>query len=140
MTPIYQTEQGDERGDCFRACIASILDLPRAEVPHFFQGLQPGQPVPGRIEERMRAWFGKRALALIQTGFQAPDAAAVMEAFGLRHPGLHYVLTGKSAKGRDHAVVCRDMQIVHDPARVSLGLHAPQDDGMYHVFLIGMLV
>jgi hypothetical protein len=39
MKPVEQVYQFDaetgERGDCLRACIASILELERDEVPHF---------------------------------------------------------------------------------------------------------
>lgn len=140
MTPIHQTEQGAETGDCFRACIASVLDMPRAEVPHFYAGLQGGVAVPPIAEERMHAWFASRGLALIRVSFEMRDAQSVMQAFSARHPGLHYILCGKSAKGRDHAVVVRDGRIVHDPARVALGLHEPQGDGCYHIFLMGKRV
>ena len=144
MTPIYQSAPDPQRpesgGDCFRACIASLLDIRRSEVPHFYAGLEGGQPVPGHAEARMRAWFAARGLYLIGVPFEADDAAQVMEAMGARHPGLHYILCGQSFKGRDHAVVARDMGIVHDPSHTNRGLHGPQRDGCYHVFLIGALV
>lgn len=35
MTPVFQTIVDSVRGDCERACVASILDLPIEEVPNF---------------------------------------------------------------------------------------------------------
>jgi hypothetical protein len=35
MTPHTQRDLGDETGDCFATCIASILDIPLESVPNF---------------------------------------------------------------------------------------------------------
>lgn len=35
MTPIDQQHSDKGNGDCMRACVASILDLPMEAVPHF---------------------------------------------------------------------------------------------------------
>jgi len=35
MTPVFQTEVSSERGDCLRACVASLFDLEISQVPHF---------------------------------------------------------------------------------------------------------
>lgn len=44
MKPVYQTQFGSGRsdddrplGNCFTACIASLLELPIAQVPHFYE-------------------------------------------------------------------------------------------------------
>jgi hypothetical protein len=43
VIPVVQSVVGDGRdgrpmGDCFRACVASIFELPLDEVPHFVEG------------------------------------------------------------------------------------------------------
>ena len=35
MIKIWQTQFGDGNGNCFQACVASILELTLNEVPHF---------------------------------------------------------------------------------------------------------
>ena len=37
MIPVYQTIVSIEDGDCTRACLASILDLPIDAVPNFIR-------------------------------------------------------------------------------------------------------
>jgi hypothetical protein len=37
MIPVYQTIVSEKDGDCTRACLASILDLPIDAVPHFMR-------------------------------------------------------------------------------------------------------
>ena len=56
MIPVYQTAFGGPDsptpGDCFRACVASILELPIDEVPHFCAAEEWIPP--------LQAWFRER--------------------------------------------------------------------------------
>jgi hypothetical protein len=44
---------GVQYGDCMRACVASLLDLPIAEVPHFLRDAD-GEPDVGSIHANIR--------------------------------------------------------------------------------------
>lgn len=39
MRPVFQTQlsNGNIKGDCWRACIASLLEVESADVPHFLE-------------------------------------------------------------------------------------------------------
>jgi hypothetical protein len=59
MKPVYQRIIDQERGDCWRCCIASILELPAEAVPNF------------RETERndmfaIEKWFQSQGLALLE--------------------------------------------------------------------------
>lgn len=60
MKPVYQREQHDPArgvwGDCHRSALASLLELPLSDVPHFAKG--------GRADwrERERAWLAGMGL------------------------------------------------------------------------------
>ena len=41
MKPVYQTIFGKTNGNCFAACIASILEMDLEDVPHFCRGDNP---------------------------------------------------------------------------------------------------
>jgi hypothetical protein len=96
------------RGDCFRACVASILELPIEDVPHFVA-----------IE---KDWWGE-----VQRWLAKWDLFAlwirVGEDFMLGWPAetTYCILNGESprAKGRKHCVVARldgwNFEVVHDP-------------------------
>lgn len=142
MTPVKQIrgDDGSRIGDCFRACIASILDLTSADVPHFYEGLHPGADVPWQTRLRIRTWFAERGLYLIDIPMEGTSAEEVMEAVSNGHPRLHYLLCGKSVKGVHHCVVCRGAKMVHDPSGSSWGIGNPTDDGCYHILFIGKLV
>lgn len=41
LKPVYQTIFGKTNGNCFAACIASILEMDLEDVPHFCRGDNP---------------------------------------------------------------------------------------------------
>ena len=117
MTPVIQEYpldlDGCRRGDCVRAVIASLLDLPLTDVPHFVQIDADGGP---NWWEHITTWLHARGLALY----------ALDPADPRREPwaGEHYWVSGGSPRGYFtgpdvfsclHAVVYRDEQLAHDP-------------------------
>lgn len=114
MHPVYQ--QDDD--DCFPACIASLLGLPRSEVPKFSPVSQRQQ-----VAEAQR-WLATRGWGLVE--FDVPRPRSPRSRF--RWPGVRqavpvYCILGLCWKGGQygHAVVGRisgyRMEVVHDPAR-----------------------
>lgn len=136
MTPV----KGEHTADCFRACVASLLNLPLSGVPSFMGGLTPGDAMPLRQEREMLAWFTHRGLYLIGLPLPAPSFEVLLQAVAFHHPGLHCIVTGRSPRGTDHAVIARDGAVAHDPARVALGLSGPHADGFYQTYFVGLLV
>jgi hypothetical protein len=95
VRPIDQTTYGILDGNCFSACIASILEISLRDVPHF---LGPRQPW-------FSQWLAGRGLraSLYQSDTYMP--------WGFSIAG------GPSARfaGRMHACVAFDGVVVHDP-------------------------
>jgi hypothetical protein len=141
VNPVFQSIRGDaqrtQAGDCFRACVASILELSLDDVPHFFVKQRTGTKVTPQLETAMQDWFRKLGLGFVTLPVQADTPNEAMGLFGNRYPNLYYILIGQSIKGVNHAVVCRGPYMAHDPARPAMGLAAPQENGL---FLIGLLV
>jgi hypothetical protein len=68
MTPVDQLFSGDNAvtgipGDCWRACIASVLDLPADEVPHFVS-LYWSEEDPTLWYFETASWLKERGYAL----------------------------------------------------------------------------
>lgn len=69
MTPIDQEFEHDNppgtQGDCFRATLASLLDLPIEQVPHFLHDDCPGLEFNRRVNEFLASlgyfWFEVQA-------------------------------------------------------------------------------
>lgn len=113
-------------GDCIRACIASILD--RDDVPHVFDGRPP-----------LDAWKDLRAWLTTQNKiiavFPVDDHAGFMRE---NNPGVPYILLHGTLRG-DHAVICRDGEIIHDPAWYRCGVAGPHSLGFYIIAILGNL-
>lgn len=97
MTPVYQRESND----CLRASIASILDRPIDDVPHFV------------AEHGDRCWCA--ALEWAQT-----QGLELRMSYG-EDPGGLCIATGDGPRGRRHSVVW-DGGLLHDPHPSGAGL------------------
>lgn len=104
MIPVFQTILGPERGNCFAACLASILEVPLETVPGH-DGCDTGR------DEEWRAIYTDFLNGLGFGWFDArlnPDDPVELKGFLLgvvRFPG----------SPSTHAVVLKDGEIVHDP-------------------------
>jgi hypothetical protein len=125
-------------GDCFRACIASLLDLSIDNVPHFYDGTNDGPQTPEQTEA-IRSWFAARDMILIETAWSMTVEEAL--AFSAeRWPGLHIVMGGRSPRGVNHVVIIRNGKMVHDPHPDEAGIVGPTDDGFTWLSFVGRLV
>ncbi len=118
-------------GDCFRACIASLLELPALEVPHFFDYAD------GDADRGFRAandWLEPRGLGYVDMPVSAGDLPSFA---GLMLRGYH-VLSGESGLSV-HAVVAHRGHPVHDPHPARPGVRpmvlGPGAEG----YLVGVL-
>ena len=109
MIPVYQTAFGGPDsptpGDCFRACVASILELPINEVPHFCATEEWIPP--------LQAWFRERGwMPLLVAG---DIGCWLLDAY-------HVAAGPGSRDGCAHCVVCRGDELAHDPLPGGMGL------------------
>lgn len=104
MKPVDQTLFGGEVGNCFAACIASLLELPLESVPNFCAHSHGGT-----------AWFDGFVSWLKERGFTAIAFGGDLgEAFGHMTAG-YYIATGPASRGFLHATIQRGGELVHDP-------------------------
>jgi hypothetical protein len=113
VTPTDQTTFGYPGGNCFSACVASLLELPIADVPYFMG------------DKGTEDWFGPFAEWLKPHGFY-PVCFGLQEGNAWRPQGFH-ILSGKGPRGFDHSVVAREASIVHDPHPSRAGLVTRSD-------------
>lgn len=113
MKPVDQTVFDDTKGDCFRACIASLLELPIEEIPNFVES----EDMTGSAKK----WLKERGLTVMPMSFFNPE-----EPSHVFFDFQSYCIIGgtsprKDAKGnhKRHAVVGKTkgwgLEIVHDP-------------------------
>lgn len=112
MKPVDQTTFGNPGGNCFSACIASLLHLPIGDVPYFMSN----DPQSSAWIPKLTAWlkpFGLYPLMLSANAFV---------------PGYH-ILQGVSPRREGgnvggHAVIGQGDVCVHDPHPSKAGIRA----------------
>lgn len=123
VTPAYQTifacpkrndghDANGVPGNCFQAAVATLLDLPLSEVPHF-------------VEDEN--WYElSRSFVFKKTGLGFAYFTAEFPVYHHPQSAPKYVLVdGKSPRGDFHHVVVADAltgEIVHDPHPSGAGL------------------
>lgn len=143
MTPVMQTKPHDppeSYGDCHRAAVASLLDLPIEVVPHFMDGLASdnGETFQLRQNEFLRS-RGLEAIQfpILDQGASVTDVCRAAEAW---NPGKTFLLGGESATGCGHTVVADGSGIVHDPGPKKPGIVGPMNDGCFWItYIVGRI-
>lgn len=105
---------GHPAGDCMRACVATILELPLDEVPHFVQYVEH----PAGTDPHLWWW------ALL--GFCGAHGWHVRYV-DEDPPGGWCLIAGKSPRGHQHVVVGFDGAMVHDPHPSRAGVVEPAE-------------
>ncbi len=106
MKPVDQKylSGGEIPGDCVRACVCSILELPLEEVPHFVR------------------WHGHEwAFALSYWCDKRGIGATCLDGHHIMNDAP-YMLCGPSPRKGRHAVVAQAGLIIHDPHPSRAGL------------------
>lgn len=108
MKPVDQTVFGPVEGNCFAACLASILELEIAEVPNFTLD-------PDNWFENANAWCDERGYCLLYVKSDAIKSGYI-DPRPLIDAGHYFIVTGLSPRGDFlHCVVQHRDQNVHDP-------------------------
>lgn len=102
MIPVDQTIFGNRMGNCFCACLASIMELPIKIFPNYI-----GNGWITRCNQFLQNQFGLQLL-LCSTAYDLfADDNKVM--------GIYHIMCGLSPTGCHHAVVGLNGKMIHDP-------------------------
>lgn len=118
MKPVMQTVTG-RGGNCFAACLASILELPITDVPNFFD-LAPDEPGPWW--KVVRDWLRPHGFGIITIAFEKAESWDELCLDG------YHIVSGKSPRmeGAHHSTVWYRGRMVHDPHPDQSGIPAPE--------------
>ena len=115
MIPVDQTLFGVPGGNCFAACVASILELDINDVPYFMEDEQ--------WKPRFNHWIWRNYL-IVPSYFS-------LTRYGWYPSDIH-ILHGKSPRG-NHCVVARGSKIIHDPHPSRKGLISIREATVLHL-------
>lgn len=127
MKPVDQTVFGYPNGNCLLACVASILEVPLADLPHMGPETHDG------------SWWGLVQGVLQARGhtlvYYVPDGGVEGHRFlDIAPPGYH-IACGESprsildehGKNVGHCVVMKDGKLAHDPHPSRAGITSVRD-------------
>lgn len=116
MKPVNQIILDDILGDCFRACVASIFEMPIKEVPNFWEQTQDAETFWKLNDD----WIAKnKGCRCINFSFKETDRHLI--------DGVLCIAIAESPRGKcGHAVVWQD-GVIHDPHPSKAGLAEEPD-------------
>lgn len=133
MIPVFQTIVDPAEGNCFPACLASILELELEFVPHFLK-------LYGRLQmmTEARKWLNhKFGLTITTVDVTGPKKAMIIRPLDV--PTIIMVSgNSHSFPGNPHVVVgitindINDYELLHDPNPSGKGLNS--DPYWYYFF------
>ncbi|HQS18813.1 phosphoadenosine phosphosulfate reductase family protein [Reyranella sp.] len=120
MKPVKQrygsSDSKLEFGDCLRACIASVLELPLDDVPHFTWGAMAERHATVREAwGSLRMWLRARNIGLLTYDIPCSTLPEALAWCHLRNPDAHLILGGMGRGGQGHVCVIHKGAIVHEP-------------------------
>ncbi len=105
MKKVYQTKYGEEHGNCYQACLASLLEIELCDVPDFCNLYSAD------------AWFLRLNIWLRQFGLATlcveVDHTDIIIKEHLRD--CYVIASGKTKEGVLHSVIWLNGKIVHNP-------------------------
>ena len=98
-------------GDCWRTCIAMILDYESPiDVPHFAEMSLSGE----QIDVLTNEWLSEKGFALASIVFREDEHP--WDWMKIMNPHVPMILLGQSGIGEiNHCVVCLGGEVWHDP-------------------------
>jgi hypothetical protein len=114
VTPVKQNvlfaSDGIGNGNCFGACMASLLDLPLWMVPPFEQMFGRSDNWRSRVDD----WLGR--LFKLRLADTEGHCWNLLPEF--------YIANGRSPRGVAHSTIYRAGRLVHDPHFSNAGIEA----------------
>lgn len=107
----------DRFGDCFRTCVAMILDKRcPTEVPHFYN-FMPDEDKLVEADKAIDRYFESQGLVRIYISMMGSISfQQLMDHTKKNYSGLHFIVTVRSTRGEgNHCIVCQDGQVIADP-------------------------
>lgn len=121
-------------GDCYRAAIASLMELPLWVVPHVYEDPTAD---PDRQLAAFKNWLGLRGITLIQVKYPGDTPLEfVLTSMHVMSPNVFHLLSGTSVNNVGHVVVCLNAEIVHNPTPGAT-LTGPLSNGYWEVEFLG---
>lgn len=109
MKKVYQTIFGKPNGNCFQACIASMLECELNDIPNF---MKDG---PDHFKHNLKEWENKMPFKLFDIKFEDQET----KEYYIKNYILIATIDKMYGNDRTHSVIMKDSKIIHDPMPVN---------------------
>lgn len=115
-------------GDCFRAVVATLMNMNMMHVPHFYE--EVASDMPGNeedvTEQWIDTWLRLNGVARIRVAMPPVTWDQALELSAHYSPTDHpSILSGLSHAGTSHCVIVQNGKMIWDPAPGAEGLAGP---------------
>ena len=124
-------------GDCWRTCIACLLDVAPDDIPHYYEMLwKAGQDIVDEVHKETNRFLAEKyGVRYVEYPIQTEDFAGLGVYINHYYSGMHVILGCNSTNG-GHSVIVRGHNYLWDPAIDNSGCVGPMDDGYYWIGLL----
>ena len=113
MHRVNQTDLTSTSGNCFQACLASVLERPLEHVPHFMAADQSGDWIHG-----LDRWLRTQGLFFVEGRLDGPEATLVVPSTSIciiSGPSPRYADTLHAVVGSTGSIGEPVLDLLHDP-------------------------
>lgn len=146
MKPVMQTRMGGDPttpGNCFAAAIASILEVSLDEIPDEKVLIDRTERIENEADERFYSRCWSNYWIELSNWLRDSFGLGMMElepkcfhGTGFMHDDDAYMIaSGDSPRGLPHAVVCKGVEMVHDPHPEGGGIVNESKDTRWILFV-----
>lgn len=126
-------------GDCFRCCVAALLNIQPGLVPHFYEAAHSDDDGSWDVEGVVDQWidqflnsYGVVRFRTVIVGIKEP-AGAMEVAAAWTPTNQPAILSGRTGRHSNHAMLIRNGAMLFDPHPSNVGLDRPFENGTYIV-------
>lgn len=113
--------------DCITACVASLVD--DDDVPHAYTGDNPD-----KAWDAIQKHLQKSNMTLLFSAFEEHPG----EFMKFNNPDTYYILLHQNSDEEDHAIICKNDKVDHNPAWCNKPIKGPHSVGVWVVIMIGV--
>ncbi len=123
-------------GDCWRTCIACILDVAPDTIPHYYEMFWgQGEVISDKVHEATNKELKKSyGVVFVETPLEATYEQ--LRTYLKHYYKDMYVIVGCNSKNGGHSVIMKNDDYMWDPAIDNSGCVGPMDDGYYWIGLL----
>lgn len=133
---LHKPDEGSY-GDCWRTCLACILDKPPEAIPHYYATFwMDGTNISNLVHNATNNFFLEAGWGVRFVEYPIECDYEQLRTYIDHYFKDMYVIVGCNSKNGGHSVIMKGYDYIWDPAIDNSGCVGPMDDGYYWIGLL----